>query len=177
MAYGETVLQPSRCTDETSGARLRDGARLGVDYGSARIGVARSDPGGVLASPLSTVACGPGDLDALVKMALDSEVIEVIVGLPTGLSGREGPAAAAARAFAGELAGRLRPIPVRLVDERFTTVLAHDALRSGGRNSRQRRTVVDQSAAALVLQGALDAERLSGQPAGEIVTPAGGAAE
>ncbi len=101
--------------------------------------------------------------------------MEVIVGLPTGLSGRPGAAAAEARAFAESLAARLAPLPVRLVDERFTTVIAHEALRQGGRGSRQRRTQVDKAAAALILQGALDAERSTGEPAGELVASAPGA--
>lgn len=143
--------------------------RLGVDYGSARIGVARSDPGGLLASPLTTVPRGPGDLDRLVRLAMMHEAMEVVVGLPTSLSGQAGAAAAAARDFAVTLAGRLNPLPVRLVDERFTTVLAHDALRQGGKGSRARRPVVDQAAAALLLQGALDTERATGQPAGQPV--------
>ncbi len=153
---------------------MRSGVRLGVDYGSARIGVARCDPDGLLASPLTTVPRGPGDLDRLVQLTLAEQATEVVVGLPTGLSGREGAAAAAARAFAAALAGRLAPLPVRLVDERFTTVLAHDALRSSGKSSRQRRPVVDRTAAALLLQGALDQERLTGRPAGEIATPGSG---
>jgi putative Holliday junction resolvase len=149
--------------------------RLGVDFGSARIGVARSDPDGFLASPLATVQRGPGDLDRLVQLTLSEQAIEVIVGLPTGLSGREGAAAAGARAFAATLADRLDPLPVRLVDERFTTVMAHDALRRSGKGSRARRQVVDAAAAALLLQGALDAERMSDRPAGEIAPPGRGA--
>ena len=155
---------------------LSVGVRLGVDFGSVRIGVARSDPGGLLASPLTTVPRGPGDLDALVRLALDHEAVEVIVGLPTSLSGREGHAAAAAREFAAGLAARLAPVPVRLADERFTTTVAHDALRRGGKGSRARRPVVDQAAAALILQGALDAERSTGRPPGELV-PAGPGAD
>jgi len=168
------VLQPPRYADETADVRssaLRTGVRLGVDYGSARIGVARSDPGGLLASPLTTVPRGPGDLDSLVSLTLAHQAIEVIVGLPTSLSGRAGTAAAAATDFAISLAGRLNPLPVRLVDERFTTVLAHDALRQGGKGSRARRPVVDQAAAALLLQGALDAERATGAPPGQPVSP------
>ena len=170
------MLQPSRYADETADVRssaLRTGVRLGVDYGSARIGVARSDPDGLLASPLTTVPRGPGDIDSLVSLTLTHQAIEVIVGLPTSLSGRAGAAAAAATDFATTLAGRLNPLPVRLVDERFTTVLAHDALRQGGRNAKDRRTVVDEAAAALLLQGALDAERSTGRPAGELVTASG----
>jgi putative Holliday junction resolvase len=154
---------------------LRFGSRLAVDVGSARIGVARCDPDGLLASPLATIPRGPGDLDSLASLAADEDAIEVIVGLPTGLSGREGAAAAQARTFAEALAARLAPVPVRLVDERFTTVIANDALRRGGRGSRARRPVVDQAAAALILQGALDTERTTGKPAGELVGSAAGA--
>jgi putative holliday junction resolvase len=154
---------------------LRFGTRLAVDVGSARIGVARCDPDGLLASPLATILRGSGDLDSLASLAADEDAIEVIVGLPTGLSGREGAAAAQARAFAEALAARLAPVPVRLVDERFTTVIAHDALRRGGRGSRARRPVVDQAAAALILQGALDTERTTGKPAGELVGSTAGA--
>ncbi|MGN6174136.1 MAG: Holliday junction resolvase RuvX [Streptosporangiaceae bacterium] len=154
---------------------MRFGTRLAVDVGSARIGVARCDPDGLLASPLATIRRGPGDLDSLASLAADEDAIEVIVGLPTGLSGREGAAAAQARAFAEALAARLAPVPVRLVDERFTTVIAHDALRRGGRGSRARRPVVDQAAAALILQGALDTERTTGKPAGELVGSTAGA--
>lgn len=154
---------------------MRFGTRLAVDVGSARIGVARCDPDGLLASPLATIPRGPGDLGSLASLAADEDAIEVIVGLPTGLSGREGAAAAQARVFAEALAARLAPVPVRLVDERFTTVIAHDALRRGGRGSRARRPVVDQAAAALILQGALDTERTTGEPAGELVGSAAGA--
>jgi putative Holliday junction resolvase len=152
------------------------GARLAVDVGSARIGVAHCDSDGRLASPLSTVSRGAGDLDALAALAAADDVIEVIVGLPIGLSGREGPAAADARTFAARLAGRVAPVPVRVVDERFTTVIAHDALRQGGRDSRARRPSVDRAAAALLLQGALDMERSTGRPAGELIGSASGGA-
>ncbi len=154
---------------------MRTGVRLAIDLGSARVGVARCDPDGLLATPLATVTRGRGDLDRLAALAGEQGAMEVIVGLPTGLSGRPGAAATEAREFAASLAARLAPVPVRLVDERFTTVLAHDALRRGGRGSRERRTRVDRAAAALILQGALDTERSTGQPAGELVASAPGA--
>jgi putative Holliday junction resolvase len=154
---------------------LRAGTRLAVDVGSARIGVARCDPDGLLASPLATIRRGHGDLDHLASLAAAEGAIEVIVGLPTGLSGRDGVAAAQARSFAAALAARLAPVPVRLVDERFTTAIAHNALRQAGRGSRARRPVVDKAAAALILQGALDTERSTGKPAGELVGSAPGA--
>jgi putative Holliday junction resolvase len=148
--------------------------RLAVDVGSVRIGVARSDPGGVLATPLTVLASGPGAKAALARaelarLAVSEGAIEVVVGLPTSLSGREGAAAAGAREFAVDMAGRLAPIPVRLVDERFTTTEAHDALRRGGKDARARRQVVDAAAAAVLLQVALDAERTTGRPAGQLV--------
>jgi putative holliday junction resolvase len=192
VAYGETVLQPYRGLGETSMAQnrpgraisripprsrgLRVGVRLAIDVGSARIGVAHCDSEGRLASPLGTVPRGHGDLDALAGLAAADDVIEVVVGLPVGLSGREGPSAADARGFAARLASRVAPVPVRLIDERYTTVIAHDALRRGGSDSRARRPRVDRAAAALLLQGALDMERSTGRPAGELVaSPSGGA--
>ena len=119
---------------------------------------------------------GRGDLDAISSLAAADNVIEIIVGLPVGLSGREGQAAAGARTFAAWLAERVTPVPVRLVDERFTTVIAHDALRQSGSDARGRRPKVDSAAAALLLQGALDLERSTGQPAGELVGAATGGA-
>jgi putative Holliday junction resolvase len=172
------VLQPYRYRTESQAGwslSVRSGTRLAVDVGSARIGVAKCDPGGLLASPLATLRRGRGDLGELAALAAEHGAIEIIVGLPTGLSGREGRAAADARSFAAALAARLAPLPVRLVDERFTTTLAHGALRAGGRDSRQRRGVVDQAAAALILQGALDTERATGRPAGDLVGAGPGA--
>jgi len=154
---------------------LRAGVRLAIDAGSVRIGVARCDPGGLLATPLTTISRGAGDLDRIASLVIAEGAIEVIVGLPTGRTGREGTAAAGARALAVSLAARLAPVPVRLLDERLTTVIAHDALRQAGRSSRSRRPVVDQAAAALILQGALDAERSTGRPVGELVGSAPGA--
>ena len=163
---------PYRCLGETwppRGRPLRIGVRLAIDVGSVRIGVARCDSDGRLASPLTTLRRGRGDLDAIADLAAADDVIEIIVGLPVGLSGREGRAAADARTFAAALARRVAPAPVRLVDERFTTVIAHDALRQGGSDAKGRRPRVDRAAAALLLQGALDMERSTGQPAGELV--------
>lgn len=143
--------------------------RLAIDVGSVRIGIASCDPDGMLATPLATVRRGRGDIGEIARLAAERGAIEIVVGLPTSLSGKAGQAAEQARDFAAALASIVAPLRVRLVDERFTTVIAHAALRQGGRNSRERRTVIDQAAAALLLQGALDAERQSGVPAGEIV--------
>lgn len=140
-----------------------------MDVGSVRIGVARSDPDGLLATPLETVARGRGDFDRIAELVAEQRAIEVVVGLPTSLSGREGPAARGARTFAARLAARLAPVPVRLFDERLTTVCAENALRAGGVRGRARRAVVDQAAATVLLQAVLDAERMTGTPPGEPV--------
>lgn len=148
---------------------MRPGVRLGIDVGSVRIGVARSDPAGILASPMETVRTGKGDLDRIAGIVTEEEAIEVIVGLPTSLSGREGPAAALAREFATRLAARLPAGTVRLYDERLTTVTAENGLRELGIHGRARRKVVDRTAAAVLLQAALDGERLTGRSPGELV--------
>ncbi|GAA1143631.1 Holliday junction resolvase RuvX [Nocardioides aquiterrae] len=148
---------------------MRHGVRLGIDPGDARIGVARSDPSGFLATPVETVRRGKGDLARIAAIAAEEEAVEVVVGLPRSLSGREGPAAAKVREFASALARRVAPIPVRLVDERMTTVSAEAMLRDQGRTGGKRRAVVDQAAAVLILQHALDTERGTGNPPGEMV--------
>jgi putative holliday junction resolvase len=164
------LLRRGACMPRYTGHLLvRQGVRLGVDVGSVRIGVARCDPGGLLATPLDTVRRGAGDLASLASLVAEHEAVEVIVGLAVGLRGSEGAAAAEGRAFARALAARVAPVPVRLVDERFTTAAAHIALAQGGHDARARRGSVDKAAAALLLQGALDAERSTGRPAGELV--------
>ncbi|MBO3747723.1 Holliday junction resolvase RuvX [Streptosporangiaceae bacterium NEAU-GS5] len=148
---------------------MRQGVRLGVDVGSVRIGVARSDPSGLLATPVETVRRGRGDLARIAAIAAEHEAIEVVVGLPTSLSGRESHAAAAARDFARSLSVRLSPIPIRLFDERLTTVSAAQDLRTSGVKGRRQRDVIDQAAAVVLLQAALDAERASGRPSGRLL--------
>jgi len=147
---------------------MRPGVRVGVDVGSVRVGVATCDPAGLIATPVSTLSRGQGDLAALAALVAEREAVEVLVGLPTSLSGRPGPAAAAAEAYAGELAARV-PVPVRLVDERFSTVGAQRDLRASGVDTRRGRSVIDQAAAVIILQGALDAERSSGLAPGRLV--------
>jgi putative holliday junction resolvase len=148
---------------------LRTGVRLAVDVGSVRIGVARCDPAGILATPLETVKTGRGDVARILALVTEYEAVEVIVGLPTNLSGREGPAAESARAFAVRLARKLPAETVRLYDERFTTVTASAGLRANGKKAKNQRSVIDQTAAAVLLQAAIDKERLTGNPPGESV--------
>jgi len=149
---------------------VRSGVRLGIDVGKARIGVARSDFHGMLATPVETVARGAGDLARIRAIAEELDATEIVVGLPLALSGNETASTADAREFAGEIAA-LAIAPVRLVDERLSTVSAHSALRASGRNAKNSRSVVDQVAAVIILQHALDFERSAAAAPGALVEP------
>ncbi|MEU5840581.1 Holliday junction resolvase RuvX [Rhodococcus sp. NPDC047139] len=143
------------------------GRRIAVDVGSVRIGVASSDPDGILATPVETVPRakdrGPRtpDIERIVQIVREYEAVEVIVGLPQTLRGEPGKAAKLASDFARRLRRVLPDVPVRLADERFTTVTAARALRESGVSARGARPVIDQAAAVAILQGWLD-ERSSG---------------
>lgn len=134
------------------------GRRLGVDVGSVRVGVALSDPDGLIATPLVTLARADGSAAAVAALVAEHGAVGVVVGLPRTLAGREGPAAEAARAFAVELE-QVLDVPVELSDERLTTVVATRQLRESGRRGRRQRAVVDQVAAVGILQGWLDRHR------------------
>lgn len=127
----------------------------------------------MIATPVETVARGRGDLARIRALAREHEAIELVVGLPRSLSGGEGPAAAKVRDFAAALAALVAgdEVTVRLCDERLSTVSAEAVLREQGRKASRRRAVVDQAAAVVILQNALDTERATGRPAGESVTP------
>ncbi len=148
---------------------MRSGVRLGVDVGDVRIGVARSDPSGMIATPVETVRRGQGDLARLRALAEEESAFELVVGLPRSLSGGEGPAAAKVREFAARIAAEVAPLPVRLCDERLSTVTAESVLRERGKKGQKRRAVVDQAAAVVILQNALDTERSTGRAPGELV--------
>jgi putative Holliday junction resolvase len=148
---------------------VRHGVRIGVDVGDVRIGVSASDPSGILATPVETVAAGPDSIRDIVNIADDRQALEIVVGLPRSLSGGMGPAARKVRAYAEELAAASAPTPVRLVDERMSTVTAQQSLRQAGRKAKQQRAVVDQAAAVVILQSALDVERTSGRVPGDLV--------
>ncbi len=140
-------------------ARWKRGVRLGIDVGKVRIGVAACDPDGILATPVVTVQRGADDLRKLAELVAEHEVVEVVVGLPVTLAGREGPAAVDAREYAEALASAIAPIPVRLSDERMSTVVASRRLAERGVRGRRQRAVVDQAAAVEILQSWLDAQR------------------
>lgn len=149
---------------------MRPGVRIGVDVGKVRIGVARSDPHALLATPVATLARGDGDLASILGYAAEFDAIEIVVGLPLSLSGSRTPSTDDAVAFARRLAAG-STVPVRLVDERLSTVTAHQALRAAGRTSRTSRSVVDQVAAVIILQHAIDFERSAAKPPGVLAHP------
>lgn len=152
---------------------VRPGARLGVDVGRARIGVARCDPSAILAVPVETVARSAegeeGDVRRILELADEYEAIELVVGNPLSLSGQSTASTADAVAFAHRLAAA--GTQVRLVDERMSTVSAQNALRSAGKSARKQRPIIDQAAAVIILQHAIDAERASGTAPGRTILP------
>ncbi|QNK79580.1 Holliday junction resolvase RuvX [Nakamurella sp. PAMC28650] len=146
-------------SDDTPGPLPRQGVRLGVDVGSVRVGVARSDPHGILATPVVTLArdeTGGSDLDSLRDLVAELEVVEVVVGLPRTLRGAIGSAATSTRSYGALLSARIAPVPVVFVDERLTSVTANRMLAEQGIREKSRRAVIDQAAAVAILQVRLD---------------------
>ena len=153
---------------------MRQGARIAVDVGTVRVGVAASDPAATMAFPVTVLRRdrrAQRDLDELVVLVAEREAVEVVVGLPRTLRGGSSASTDDATSYAAALAARVAPVPVRLVDERLTTVSAAAQLRSSGKDARASRSVVDAAAAVVLLDTALDAERHTGEAPGEKVTP------
>jgi putative Holliday junction resolvase len=145
---------------------MRRGVRLGIDVGKVRVGVARSDPDGILATPLITLARDnaeetdlPTDMSEISRLIAEYEAVEVVLGLPVNLSGLEGPAAIHVRTYAEKLADIIAPVPVVMSDERMSTVAATRRLSDRGVKGRRQRAVVDQAAAVEILQSWLDSQR------------------
>lgn len=146
---------------------MRTGVRVGIDIGTVRIGVSRSDREGYLATPVETVDRGSKNpIEQLVVVISELDAIEVIVGLPLSLNGSHTASTEDALSMARELA-QLTTVPIRLIDERLTTVSAHSAMRAVGKNQKQTRSIIDQVAAVMILQHALDSERSSGNLPGK----------
>lgn len=144
-------------------------ARIGVDVGAARVGVAVTDPAGRVVLPLVTLsrdAAGDTDITTVADLVAERSAAGVVVGLPLNMDGSEGSSAAAARDWATRLSKVVPATPVVLVDERLTTVSAYRDLRESGNPARRARSFIDQQSAALILQVALDTERATGRPAG-----------
>jgi putative holliday junction resolvase len=159
MSPAEPVNEDD-ASERLSSEERRLGPLLGIDPGTRRIGLAVSDPGGTIALPLEVVerTRDGGWLVRIAEVAAERVVVGVVVGLPVRMDGSEGPEAAEARRLAGLLERRLG-VPAFFVDERFTSVAANRAMAAADVDSRRRRPVVDKVAAALLLQGYLDAMR------------------
>ena len=159
-----------RLPDRPGGDDPGRGRRLGVDVGTVRIGVASSDPDGILATPVETVRRDRSDkhLRRLAQLADELEAVEVVVGLPRTLADRTGPSARDAIELAEQLARRIAPTPVRLSDERLTTVSAQRSLRDAGIRAKGQRAMIDQAAAVGILQNWLDQRRAALAAHGEV---------
>lgn len=134
---------------------------LGIDHGDARIGLAISDDLGMLAHPLETVAVKdtPDPVSYIAKIVADKDIGQIVIGFPKNMDGTTGPAAEKARAFSEALKAKVT-CPVKLWDERLTSVAAQKALHAAGRNVKQSREVIDQVAAQMILQGWLDSQSM-----------------
>lgn len=157
------VNTDDRRPDRPGGNDPGRGRRLGVDVGSVRIGVATSDPDGILATPVETVRRDRTDkhVRRLAALVNELEAVEVVVGLPRTLADRSGSAAQDAIELADQLARRIAPTPVRLADERLTTVAAQRSLSEAGVRAKGQRSMIDQAAAVGILQNWLDQRRAS----------------
>ena len=135
---------------------------LALDVGEKRIGVALSDPTGLLATPLTTIERKgqDSDIDEALRLATEHEVSEIVVGLPLSMSGRRGPQAGRVDAFVRALAGRT-DIPLKSVDERLSSVQAERMLRESGVEPSKNKARIDSAAAAIILQSYLDSMRIT----------------
>ena len=151
---------------------MRVGVRLGIDVGKVRVGIAKSDPHGMLATPVETIPRDPehhADIRRIGEIISEYEVLECVIGLPLNLRGEHTPSTDDAVSFAHRVAGL--GIPVRLIDERLSTVAAWGQLHQAGKSHKSGRNLVDQAAAVVILQQALDSERSRGEAVGELLHP------
>ncbi len=133
---------------------------LGIDHGDSRIGLAISDELGMLAHPLETITVKEGDpIARIASVVAEKNVGQIVIGLPRNMDGTSGPAAEKVRAFSERLRAKVA-CPIRLWDERLTTVAAQRALHDAGKNAKQSRAVIDQAAAQIILQGWLDSQAM-----------------
>ncbi|WP_425861626.1 Holliday junction resolvase RuvX [Arthrobacter sp. TWP1-1] len=156
------------------------GVKLGVDVGMVRVGLATCDPDGILATPVKTLSRDlkkNSDVKVVVKEAAARGAVQIFVGLPRTMKGEEKASAEMARSYAGILVSALEQasmdVPVHLIDERLTTVSAHQALHKAGVSSREHRKVVDQVAAVEILQHAIDMQKARNANVGQAVRTTG----
>jgi putative Holliday junction resolvase len=150
---------------------MEKGPRLAIDVGSVRIGLAICDPDGILSSPLPALGRSNELMDTLQlvsELVAENSVIEVYVGDPISLSGGQSASTRDAREFAEKLAAQIS-VPIRLVDERLTTVTASAKLRISGKDAKQSRSLIDSASAVEILEQALATIRVSGKAPGQLV--------
>lgn len=164
-------------TNPAAAGGYPQGVKLGVDVGTVRVGLAICDRDSILATPFKTLdrnAKKNSDVKLIAKLAEERGAVQVIVGLPRTMKGEEHSSARMASDYAGllaaELAARGLDVPVNLVDERLSSVTAHRNLHEAGMSSRNHRKVVDQVAAAGILQHAIDMQKARGADVGSRVT-------
>lgn len=126
---------------------------LGIDHGEARIGLAITDPIGILAHPLETVHVKQTEpIQRIKELISQRQVKQIIIGLPYRMDGSEGTAAEKIRDFTEELVAALdAPLPIHFIDERLTTVSAAAKLHAAGKNSKKQKNLIDQAAAVEIL--------------------------
>ena len=146
---------------------IRPGVRLGIDVGRARVGIARSDRDGIMAVPVETAARDTAT-DVVVGLVAEYSPLEVIVGLPLNMAGEHTPSTDDAVWFAQALAQRVA-VPVRMVDERLSTVSAMAGLHGSGKTVKSAKPLIDQASAVIILQHCLDTEKNTGTPPGFLV--------
>jgi putative Holliday junction resolvase len=147
------------------------GRKLAIDIGRARLGIAISDLSGILSSPLDSVRRIADDSETIkeiLKIVADNEVQEIYVGDPVSLSGEITPSTDDARNFASLLQSTT-VLPVRLIDERLTTVTAARNLRDSGKNAKTSKSLIDSASAVVILEAVFQVERVSGEAAGRSV--------
>jgi putative Holliday junction resolvase len=148
-----------------------NGVRIALDVGSVRIGVAKCDSEGLLATPVMTIKAGPTALEQVVALVDEYQAVCVYVGKPISLAGKDTASTQATIQFADELKAHLleSSVQVRLIDERLSTVSAQRGMHEAGRNIQQSRDAIDQAAAVVILEHALASERNAGTLVGEEV--------
>ena len=130
---------------------------MGIDYGDSRIGIAATDPLGILAHPVETIHLATTDpVERIAALVAARGIVRLVIGLPVNLDGEEGPAAAKVRRFAARLGERLPGIPLEFIDESHTTVDAAAKLRAAGRSAKRQKHLIDQAAAVEILSRWLD---------------------
>lgn len=143
---------------EFAAALGREGRLIGIDLGTKTIGLALSDPGRAIATPMQTLKRGKFSRDAEALRALCEEhgITGLVIGLPINMNGTEGPRAQSTRAFAANIAGNIA-LPILMWDERLSTSAVTRAMIEADLSRKRRAEIVDQAAAGFILQGALDA--------------------